>query len=80
MKKYLFVGDLNGQWLEANGDREIVFCELFINTWDMVVYVRQTWVQGTFALVTRHRNLRDMEIYVLDSLSAEEATKLMNRV
>jgi len=79
MKNYLFIGgEFNGQWLEANGDREIVIAELFANTWDMVVYVRQTWVQGAAALFPLHRNLRTQEIYVLDGLSANEATQLIN--
>lgn len=77
---YLFIGgEFNGQWLEASGDKELVFCELLEDHWDMVCYVRQTWVQRGILFDTRH-DPRSQEVYVLDSLSADEATQLRNRV
>ena len=80
MVKYLFIGgEFNGQWLEASGDIELVFCELVGDSWDMVCYVRQTWVRRGNPFDTRH-DPRPQEVYVLDSLSADEATQLMNRV
>jgi len=84
MVKYLFIGgELNGQWLEANGDREIVLCELFADSWDMVCYVRQTWVRGRYGAggpLTAQNFGEFQEVYVLDSLSDEEATQLVNRL
>jgi hypothetical protein len=83
MTKYLFIGgEFNGQRREANGDKELVFTQLFANSWSMVCYVRQTWVQGTrwSSWQTPGRSRPTQEIYVLDSLSAEEATELVNRL
>ena len=83
MSKYLFIGgEFNGQWREASGDRELVFCGLVGDSWNMVCYVRQTWVQGESAIFRSHAfkgPLRTQEIYVLDSLSADEANQLVNR-
>ena len=84
MVKYLFIGgEFNGQWREANGDKELIFCELFGDRWHMVCYVRQTWVQGESVFFKSYAfkgPLRTREIYVLDGLSAEEATQLVNRL
>jgi len=78
MTKYLFVGgEFNGQWLEASGDKEIVFAESFADCWHMVCYELQTWVQGN--IFVKREDLRSQEVYVLDSLSDEEATQLMPR-
>ncbi len=80
--KYLFVGgELNCQWLEANGDREVVFAEAFADCWNMVCYVRQSWVRGRYgtSLMSVHNFGEVQEIYVLDSLSEAEATTLVNR-
>ena len=76
MSKYLFIGgEFNGQWREA-GDKELVFAELSGDHWDMVCYVRQTWHDSALSIGTRYTQ----EIYVLDSLSAKEATQLVNRL
>lgn len=81
MNKYLFIGgEFNGQWREANGDKELVFAELFADYWHMVCYVRQSWVRGRYgtSLVGTQNFGEIQEIYVLDTLSDEEATQLVN--
>jgi len=81
MAKYRFVGgEFNGQWLEASGDKELVFAESFADCWHMVCYVRKSWVRGRYgtSLVGTQNFGEVQEFYVLDSLSDEEATKLVN--
>ncbi len=82
MVNYLFIGgEFDGQWREASGDIEIVFAELVGDSWDMVCYVRQTWVRKSVLFAQRSSwDVRPQEVYVLDSLSADEATQLRNRV
>jgi hypothetical protein len=78
MSKYLFIGgEFNDQWLEASGDKELVFAELLGDHWNMVCYVRQSWFERT--VLHKDPNPRAQEIYVLDSLSDREATQLVNR-
>ena len=78
MNKYLFIGgEFNGQWLEASGDKEIVFAEAFADCWNMVCYERQEWIQRQTLFEPRYGR-RTQEIYVLDSLSDAEATQLMH--
>jgi len=72
--KYPFIGgEFNGQWLEANGDKEIVFAESFADCWHMICYVRQSWI-----LSYAFEDLRTQEIYILDSLSEREAITLVH--